>query len=44
MLRTEFPNGFVASVRGVFTYKVNDAGKVVSLRGYWEPENVEVVA
>ncbi|HQR03568.1 MAG: nuclear transport factor 2 family protein [Proteobacteria bacterium] len=28
---------------GVFTYKVNDAGKITSLRGYWEPENVEVV-
>lgn len=28
---------------GVFTYKVNDAGKLVSLRGYWEPENVEIV-
>jgi steroid delta-isomerase len=35
VLRTEFPNGFVASVRGVFTYKVNDAGLITNLRGYW---------
>jgi steroid Delta-isomerase len=34
-LRTEFPNGFVASVRGVFTYKVNDDGLITNLRGYW---------
>ena len=35
VLRTEFPNGFVASVRGVFTYKVDDAGLITNLRGYW---------
>ena len=35
VLRTEFPNGFVASVRGVFTYRVNDAGLITNLRGYW---------
>ncbi|GAC1395334.1 MAG: nuclear transport factor 2 family protein [Mycobacterium sp.] len=35
LLRTEFPNGFVASVRGVFTYKVNDDGLITNLRGYW---------
>ena len=35
VLRTEFPNGFVASVRGVFTYKVNDDGLITNLRGYW---------
>jgi steroid delta-isomerase len=35
VLRTEFPNGFVASLRGVFTYKVNDAGLITNLRGYW---------
>lgn len=35
VLRTEFPNGFVASVRGVFTYRVDDAGLITNLRGYW---------
>ena len=35
VLRTEFPNGFIATVRGVFTYKVNDAGLITNLRGYW---------
>jgi steroid delta-isomerase len=38
VLRTEFPNGFVASVRGVFTYKVNAAGLITNLRGYWNLE------
>lgn len=35
VLRTEFPNGFIASVRGVFTYKVDDVGLLTNLRGYW---------
>lgn len=26
------------SVTGVFTYKVNESGKIVSLRGFWELE------
>ena len=29
-------NGLVTLVEGVFTYRVNDAGKVSALRGYWE--------
>ena len=35
MLHTKFPNGFTATVRGVFTYRVNDAGLITNLRGYW---------
>lgn len=35
VLRTKFPNGFTATVRGVFTYKVNDDGLITNLRGYW---------
>jgi steroid Delta-isomerase len=35
VLRTRFPNGFTATVRGVFTYKVNDAGLITNMRGYW---------
>ncbi len=29
-------NGLVTFVDGVFTYRVNDAGKVSAIRGYWE--------
>src|SRR5690348_12471541 len=36
VLHTEFPNGFTATVRGVFTYKVNVAGLITNLRGYWD--------
>ena len=35
VLHTKFPNGFTTTVRGVFTYKVNDAGLITNLRGYW---------
>ena len=35
VLETTFPNGFVATVRGVFGYRVNDAGLITNLRGYW---------
>ena len=31
-------NGMRAEVVGVFTYAVDDAGKIVSLRGFWELE------
>jgi steroid delta-isomerase len=34
-LRTRFPNGFTATVRGVFTYRVDDAGLITNLRGFW---------
>lgn len=34
-LTNVFPNGVKSSVRGIFSYRVDDAGKLVSLRGYW---------
>ncbi|MDT5264999.1 MAG: steroid Delta-isomerase [Mycobacterium sp.] len=34
-LRTLFPNGFTATVRGVFTYRVDDAALITNLRGFW---------
>jgi steroid Delta-isomerase len=40
-LRTKFPNGFTATVRGVFTYKVNDAGLLTNLRGYWNMDAMQ---
>ena len=39
-LRTRFPNGMTAIVRGLFTYLVNDAGKLTNLRGYWEMDDM----
>src|SRR5439155_24974081 len=41
VLRTRFPNGMVATVRGVFTYKVNDAGLITNLRGYWNMDAMQ---
>jgi hypothetical protein len=29
-------------VHGIFTYRVNDAGKIQSLRGYWSLEDARV--
>jgi hypothetical protein len=31
-------------VNGVFCYRVNDAGKVASLRAFWEIENLKAFA
>ncbi len=35
LLRFTFDNGSTSSVRGVFTYRTNDAGLLTNLRGYW---------
>jgi steroid Delta-isomerase len=37
ILRLHFrlQGGFTSEVRGVFTYRVNDAGLLTNLRGYW---------
>jgi ketosteroid isomerase-like protein len=35
-LTNHFPNGASFRVEGVFVYRVNAAGKLVSLRTYWE--------
>jgi len=34
-LATSFPNGVKIIVHGIFSYRVNDAGSLTSLRGYW---------
>src|SRR5882672_1379415 len=41
VLRTKFPNGFTATVRGAFTYRVNEAGLITNLRGYWNMDAME---
>jgi ketosteroid isomerase-like protein len=35
-LTNHFPNGASFTVHGVFVYRVNETGKLVSLRTYWE--------
>ena len=39
-ITTTMPNGTAAVAEGVFVYKVNDAGKLVSLRAFWEFERM----
>jgi steroid Delta-isomerase len=34
-LHFEFEGGFTSDVRGVFTYRVDSAGLLTNLRGYW---------
>ncbi len=34
-LTTTFPDGSSVIVTGIFTYSVNDQGKLLSLRGFW---------
>ncbi|OBJ69857.1 ketosteroid isomerase family protein [Mycobacterium sp. 1274756.6] len=34
-LHSKFEGGFTSTVRGVFTYRVDDAGLLTNLRGYW---------
>ena len=34
-LHFEFEGGFSSDVRGVFTYRLDDAGLLTNLRGYW---------
>ncbi|HKK50321.1 MAG TPA: nuclear transport factor 2 family protein [Myxococcota bacterium] len=41
-LRTRFPNGATAVVRGLFVYVVNEAGKLTALRGYWDMGDMEI--
>jgi steroid delta-isomerase len=41
-LTIQFGNGMVTQIHGVFVYRVNDAGKVASLRTYWEAADMQV--
>ena len=41
-LITSFPNGVKVGVHGIFTYRVNEAGKLVHLRGYWQMADAKV--
>jgi len=41
-LTIQFRNGLVTQLYGVFVYRVNDAGKVLSLRTFWESDEMAV--
>ena len=41
-LTTTFTNGASAVVTGIFSYRVNDAGKLVALRGYWQMSDMKL--
>jgi steroid delta-isomerase len=41
-LTTSFPNGVTIGVHGIFTYRLNDAGKLASLRGYWTMADAKI--
>jgi steroid Delta-isomerase len=35
VLDSKFEGGMTSNVRGVFTYRVNEAGLIAQMRGYW---------
>ena len=41
-LTTGFPNGVRMTVHGIFVYRVDDAGLITSLRGFWSLEDSKV--
>ena len=41
-ITTVMANGATTIVNGVFTYRVDDAGKVTNLRAYWEIGSIKV--
>ncbi len=41
-LTTAFPNGVKMTVHGIFTYRINEAGKITNLRGFWSLEDARV--
>ncbi len=41
VLHSRFEGGVTSTVRGVFTYKVNDAGLITNMRGYWNLDMME---
>ena len=41
-LNTTFPTGGITAVTGIFTYRVNEVGQLVSLRGFWGMGDMQV--
>ena len=43
VIRTVLPGGrFAAVVRGVYTYRANEAGQLAALRAFWEYDKAEI--
>jgi len=42
-LTTTLPTGRSMQVHGIFTYRVDDAGRLVSLRGFWEMSDLRMI-
>jgi steroid delta-isomerase len=40
-LTTTLKNGVVTKVRSIFSYRLNDDGKLVAMRGYWTLDDME---
>jgi|ETNmetMinimDraft_26_1059896.scaffolds.fasta_scaffold53081_2 steroid delta-isomerase len=43
-LMTEFSTGMKMIVNGIFSYRMNDEGKLTNFCGYWSPEDSKVIA
>ncbi len=41
-LTTSFPGGGGMIVNGIFTYRVNEHGKLTNLRGYWALDETQI--
>jgi ketosteroid isomerase-like protein len=41
-ITTTLPNGTKAIVEGTFVYRVNDEGKLISLRAFWEADKISL--
>ena len=41
-ITTTLPNGASMVVEGIFTYQIDDAGKLLALRGFWSIEDLKV--
>ncbi len=41
-ITTTLPDGSRAIVDGVYTYRIDDQGRLVALRAYWEPDRLRL--
>jgi ketosteroid isomerase-like protein len=41
-ITTTLPDGSRAIVDGVYTYRIDDTGRITALRAYWEPEHLRL--
>ena len=39
-ITTRLPDGARAIVEGVYTYRVNDEGRILALRAFWEADAI----